>query len=153
MSKKTEGSHDGDHKMEAEDTPVANGAAAAAVEAGAEPENNDLVGKVVLVGAIGIGAALIESVTDPRHDLIGAAAIRAPKFVPERRARPTAPAAAIPPFAAPIGSPKRPARLFAEAQEQVQDIMAEARHEDAEAAGAATPVRSRSSSLQGGFGP
>ncbi len=136
MSKKaTEGSHEGDHKTEAEDThsPVANGAAAAEVEAETEQENNDLVGKVVLVGAIGIGAALIESALIPGM-IIGAAAVLAPKFVPEigNRLRPL--------FKSSIrGAYKlteKTREAIAEAQEQVQDIMAEARHEDAEAAGA-----------------
>ncbi len=132
MSKKaTEGSHDGDHKSEAEDThsPVANGAAE--VEAEPEQENNDLVGKVVLVGAIGIGAALIESALIPGM-IIGAAAVLAPKFVPEigNRLRPL--------FKSSIrGAYKlteKTREAFAEAHEQVQDIMAEARHEDTEAA-------------------
>lgn len=57
MSKKaTEGSHEGDRKTEAEDAHLSltNGAAHEA-EAEADQENNDIVGKVVLVGAIGRG--------------------------------------------------------------------------------------------------
>ncbi|WP_020176336.1 DUF5132 domain-containing protein [Methyloferula stellata] len=139
MSKKaTEGSHEGDHKTEAEDAhlPLTNGAAHEA-EAEADQENSDIVGKVVLVGAIGVGAALIESALIPGM-IIGAAAVLAPKFVPEigNRLRPL--------FKSTIrGAYKlteKTREAFAEAHEQVQDIMAEARHEDAEAAGATKPA-------------
>ncbi len=139
MSKKaSEGSHEGDHKTEAEDAhlPVTNGAASEA-ETEADQENNDLVGKVVLVGAIGVGAALIESALIPGM-IIGAAAILAPKFIPQvgERLRPL--------FKSTIrGAYKiteKTREAFAEAHEQVQDIMAEARHEDAEAAGATKPA-------------
>jgi hypothetical protein len=138
MSKKTvEGSHEGDHAKEAEDThsPAVNGAAAP--EAEIDQDTNDIVGKVVLVGAIGIGAAIIESALIPGM-IIGAAAVLAPKFVPEigNRLRPL--------FKSTIrGAYKLTEKTregFAEAHEQVQDIMAEARHEDTQAAETSKPA-------------
>lgn len=137
MSKKTaEGSHDADPEKHAEDMPAeaphANGA-----EPEIEQESNDLIGKVVLVGAIGVGAAIIESALIPGM-IIGAAAVLAPKFVPEigNRLRPL--------FKSTIRGAfkltEKTREAIAEAQEQVQDIMAEARHEDAEAGAKQAPA-------------
>jgi hypothetical protein len=134
---------------ESDETTHANGSAdsapetaltAAPEEAGAEDvpmEENDLVGKVAIAGVIGVGAALIEASLIPGI-IIGAAAVIAPKVVPH------------------IGSSLRPLfkstirgaykltektrEAFAEAQEQVQDIMAEARHEDQEAVNSSKAV-------------
>ncbi len=129
MSKKAaEGSHESDHK-ETEDAPVASVAATAQPEIA--EDNSDIVGKVVIVGAIGVGAALIEAALIPGM-LIGAAAVLAPKFVPQvgERLRPL--------FKSTIrGAYKlreKTREAFAEAHEQVQDIMAEARHDEQAAA-------------------
>jgi Protein of unknown function (DUF5132) len=110
----------------------------APVEAAAEDEgplaNGDLVGKVAIAGVIGVGAALIEASLIPGI-IIGAAAILAPKVLPEVgiRLRPL--------FKSTIrGAYKlteKTREAFAEAHEHVQDIMAEARHEDQEEAAAA----------------
>jgi hypothetical protein len=99
--------------------------------------NGDLVGKVAIVGVIGVGAALIEASLIPGL-IIGAAAVLAPKFLPEvgSRLRPL--------FKSTIrGAYKlqeKTREAIAEAQEHVQDIMAEARHEDEEAETAAKAV-------------
>jgi hypothetical protein len=95
--------------------------------------DSDLVGKVAIAGVIGVGAILIEASLLPGI-IIGAAAILAPKVVPEvgTRLRPL--------FKSTIrGAMKltdKTREAFAEAQEHVQDIMAEARHEDQELAAA-----------------
>ncbi len=142
MSKKAaEGSQESDHK-ETEDThsSPANGAAAAPQSEIVE-DNSDIVGKVVLVGAIGVGAALIEAALIPGM-IIGAAAVLAPKFVPQvgERLRPL--------FKSTIrGAYKireKTREAFAEAHEQVQDIMAEARHEEQAAADPAKPAAAAS---------
>ncbi len=92
--------------------------------------NGDLVGKIALVGVIGVGAALIEVSLIPGM-IIGAVAVLAPKVLPDvgSRLRPL--------FKSTIrGAYKlqeRTREAFAEAQEHVQDIMAEARHEEQEA--------------------
>ena len=96
--------------------------------------NGDIVGKLAIAGAIGVGAALIEASLIPGI-LIGAAAVLAPKFAPEigTRLRPL--------FKSTIrGAYKlteKTREAFAEAHEHVQDIMAEARHEEQELAAAA----------------
>ena len=98
-------------------------------------EGNDLVGKVGIAGVIVVGAALIEASLIPGL-IIGAAAVLAPKVVPEvgSRLRPL--------FKSTIrGAYKlteKTREAFAEAHEHVQDIMAEARHEDQELAAAKT---------------
>ena len=95
--------------------------------------DSDLVGKVAIAGVIGVGAILIEASLLPGI-IIGAAAILAPKVVPEvgTRLRPL--------FKSTIrGAMKltdKTREAFAEAQEHVQDIMAEARHEDEQVAAA-----------------
>jgi Protein of unknown function (DUF5132) len=101
------------------------------VEAVAEDTeaNGDLVGKVAIAGVIAVGAALIEASLIPGI-IIGAAAVLAPKLLPEvgTRLRPL--------FKSTIRGAYRltesTREAFAEAQEHVQDIMAEARHEEQE---------------------
>jgi hypothetical protein len=98
-------------------------------DVGALP-NSDLISKVAVAGAIGVGAALIEASLIPGL-IIGAAAVLAPKFLPELGSR------LRPLFKSSIrGAYKlteKTREAFAEAQEHVQDIMAEARHEHQEA--------------------
>jgi Protein of unknown function (DUF5132) len=126
-------------------TVQANGAATPAPESAAVPDetaaeettglqvDSDLVSKVAIAGVIGVGAILIEASLLPGI-IIGAAAILAPKVVPEvgTRLRPL--------FKSTIrGAMKltdKTREAFAEAQEHVQDIMAEARHEDEQVAAA-----------------
>lgn len=105
-----------------------------AAEEISEQPGNDMVGKVAIAGAVVVGAALIEASLIPGL-IIGAAAVLAPKVVPEvgTRLRPL--------FKSTIrGAYKlteKTREAFAEAHEHVQDIMAEARHEDEELAAAA----------------
>jgi Protein of unknown function (DUF5132) len=112
-----------------ETTPVE-----AVAEDDSPQENGDLVGKVAIAGIIGVGAALIEASLIPGI-IIGAAAVLAPKMLPEvgTRLRPL--------FKSTIrGAYKlteKTREAFAEAHEHVQDIMAEARHEDQEQAATA----------------
>jgi hypothetical protein len=99
--------------------------------------NGDLVGKVAIAGVIAVGAALIEASLIPGI-IIGAAAVLAPKVLPK------------------VGTHLRPLfkstirgaykltestrEVFAEAQEHVQDIMAEARQDEQEDAAAPKSV-------------
>lgn len=107
--------------------------------------NGDVVGKVALVGAIGVGAALIEASLIPGI-IVGAVAVLAPKFLPEfgSRLRPL--------FKQTIrGAYKlqeKTREAFAEAQEHVQDMMAEARHEGQEAESAAKSATELSSATK-----
>jgi Protein of unknown function (DUF5132) len=95
--------------------------------------NGDLVDKVVITGVIVMGAVLIEASLIPGI-IIGAAAVLAPKVLPEigTHLRPL--------FKATIrGAYKlneNTREAFAEAQENVQDLMAEVRYEDQEEAAA-----------------
>jgi hypothetical protein len=123
----------------------ANGSAAKPApgsEASAEPVvevaddtqgNNDLVGTVAIAGAIGVGAALIEASLIPGL-IIGAAAVLAPKVVPGigSRLRPLVKST----IRGAMKLTEKTREAFAEAHEHVQDIMAEARHEDQEVAAA-----------------
>jgi hypothetical protein len=108
-----------------------NGAAPAA----ADQENNDVAAKVAIAGVIGVGAAPIEASLIPGI-LIGAAAILAPKYLPgiRERVRPLVKST----IRGAYRLTEKTREAFAEAQEQVQDIMAEARHEDREAEAVAT---------------
>jgi hypothetical protein len=108
--------------------------AAVPAEASAEEvsvQESDFGSKLAIAGVIGVGAALIEASLIPGI-IIGAAAVIAPKLVPQigTRLRPL--------FKSTIrGAYKlteRTREAFAEAQEQVQDMMAEARHEGQEEA-------------------
>jgi hypothetical protein len=109
-------------------------AAAVSAEAGTEEvavHESDFGSKLAIAGVIGVGAALIEASLIPGI-IIGAAAVIAPKLVPQigSRLRPL--------FKSTIrGAYKlteKTREAFAEAQEQVQDMMAEARHEGQEEA-------------------
>ncbi|MGO9134205.1 MAG: DUF5132 domain-containing protein [Methylovirgula sp.] len=107
----------------------------------ADQESSDLAAKVAIAGAIGVGAALIEASLIPGI-LIGAAAILAPKYLPgvREKMRPLLKST----IRGAYRLSEKTREAFAEAQEQVQDIMAEARHEDHEAkattAAAAAPA-------------
>ena len=98
-------------------------------------QGNDVVGTVAIAGVIGVGAALIEASLIPGL-IIGAAAVLAPKFVPEigTRLRPLVKST----IRGAMKLTEKTREAFAEAHEHVQDIMAEARHEDQEVAAAAT---------------
>lgn len=104
-------------------TPVVNGAG----------ESGDVAAKVAIAGVIGVGAALIEASLIPGI-LIGAAAVLAPKYLPgvRDRMRPLLKST----IRGVYRVTEKTREALAEAQEQVQDIMAEARHEDREAAAA-----------------
>jgi hypothetical protein len=108
-------------------------ASAAPVEAADETgvQGNDVVSTVAIAGVIGVGAALIEASLIPGL-IIGAAAVLAPKFVPEigSRLRPLAKST----IRGAMKLTEKTREAFAEAHEHVQDIMAEARHEDQELA-------------------
>jgi Protein of unknown function (DUF5132) len=111
-------------------------AVAAPVEAADETDaqgNNDLVGTVAIAGAIGVGAALIEASLIPGL-IIGAVAVLAPKVVPGigTRLRPLVKST----IRGAMKLTEKTREAFAEAHEHVQDIMAEARHEDQEIAAA-----------------
>jgi hypothetical protein len=94
-------------------------------------EQLDVASKVAIAGVIGVGAALIEVSLIPGI-LIGAAAVLAPKYLPSvrDRMRPLLKSTIRGVYRA----TEKTREALAEAQEQVQDIMAEARHEDREAA-------------------
>lgn len=98
-------------------TPV-NGEAKITTQA----KQDDLVGKVATVAVVGVGAALISAELIPGI-LIGAAAAFLPNFMPKLRQglRPTVRAGYK--FA------QKTREVFAEAGEQVQDMVAEARLE------------------------
>jgi hypothetical protein len=120
----------------AKPAPGSEAGAAPVVEAADETQgNNDLVGTVAIAGAIGVGAALIEASLIPGL-IIGAAAVLAPKVVPGigTRLRPLVKST----IRGAMKLTEKTREAFAEAHEHVQDIMAEARHEDQEVA-AATP--------------
>ncbi len=103
-----------------------------AVEANGE-SNNDVAAKVAIAGVIGVGAALIEVSLIPGI-LVGAAAVLAPKYLAgiRDRMRPLLKHTIRGVYRA----TEKTREALAEAQEQVQDIMAEARHDDREAASA-----------------
>lgn len=103
-----------------------HGGGAPLLPAPAAADNSDVVAKVAIVGAIGLGAALIEA-SLILGILIGAAAVLAPKYLPGVRER------MRPLFKSTVRGvyklSEKTREAFAEAQEQVQDLMAEARHE------------------------
>lgn len=116
------------------DLAAASGAVAAAAPVAADQESGDVAAKLTIAGVIGVGAALIEASLIPGI-LIGAAAVLAPKYLPgiRERMRPLAKST----IRSAYRLTEKTREAFAEAREQVQDIMAEARHEDREAGAAA----------------
>jgi Protein of unknown function (DUF5132) len=118
---------DGGKATEHANLPAPNGAA----QANGSADQDDMVAKVAIAGAIGVGAALIEASLIPGI-LIGAAAVLAPKYLPGLRDRMRPLLKSTVRGVYKISEKTREA--VAEAQEQVQDIMAEARHEDQTAA-------------------
>ncbi len=128
------------------DPAAANGAAPVTAPVEANQANDDVAAKVAVAGVIGVGAALIEASLIPGI-LIGAAAVLAPKYLPGIRER------IRPLFKSTIRGAYRltekTREAFAEAQEQVQDIMAEARHEDREADAAAKSASTTPPAHQG----
>lgn len=107
-----------------------NGATPAVVNGAADQEGGETAAKVAIAGVIGVGAALIEASLIPGI-LVGAAAVLAPKYLPgvRDRVRPLLKST----IRGVYKFSEKTREAFAEAQEQVQDIMAEARHEDREA--------------------
>jgi len=129
---------DGGKATEHANLPSPNGAAPS--NGSAASDQDDMVAKVAIAGAIGLGAALIEASLIPGI-LIGAAAVLAPKYLPGLRdgMRPLLKSTVRGVYK--LSEKTREA--LAEAQEQVQDIMAEARHEEnnaAKDAGASTSI-------------
>lgn len=120
----------GHHEHHDADKDVNGTSPAVADESNAE-SNNDVAAKVAIAGVIGVGAALIEVSLIPGI-LVGAAAVLAPKYLPgiRDRMRPLLKHTIRGVYRA----TEKTREALAEAQEQVQDIMAEARHEDREAA-------------------
>lgn len=128
--------HEHDHHEDGHHEHAEHGAengvngASQAVADGAE-QSNDVASKVAIAGVIGVGAALIEISLIPGI-LVGAAAVLAPKYLPGLRDR-------LRPMLkhtirGVYHATEKTREALAEAQEQVQDIMAEARHEKAAAA-------------------
>lgn len=122
--------HENGHHEHAEhDAENGVNGASQAVADGAE-QSNDVASKVAIAGVIGVGAALIEISLIPGI-LVGAAAVLAPKYLPglRDRLRPMLKHTIRGVYKA----TEKTREALAEAQEQVQDIMAEARHEEASA--------------------
>jgi hypothetical protein len=141
-----QGHHEHDHHEhghhEAGEHDAANelNGASPAVTDGAEG-SNDVASKFAIAGVIGVGAALIEVSLIPGI-LVGAVAVLAPKYLPgiRDRLRPMLKHTIRGVYKA----TEKTREALAEAQEQVQDIMAEARHDEASSAGkngAAAPAR------------
>ncbi len=89
-----------------------------------EVSNNDIVGKVATIAVIGVGAALISAELIPGM-LIGVAAAFLPGLGPKMR--PLLKST----IRAGYSAAKKTKEMFAEASEQMQDVMAEARSEHA----------------------
>jgi hypothetical protein len=113
------------------------GAGSTGAEGDAPQVNENMMAKVAIVGTIGVGATLIEASLIPGI-LIGAAAILAPKYLPgvREKMRPLLKST----IRGAYRLSEKTREAFAEAQEQVQDIMAEARHENREAEASPAPA-------------
>ncbi len=89
-----------------------------------EVSNNDMIGKVATIAVVGVGAALISAELIPGM-LIGVAAAFLPGLGPKMR--PLLKST----IRAGYSAAQKTKEMFAEASEQMQDVMAEARSEHA----------------------